>query len=503
MQPVEEKIDFTKITFAKDKCPCGYYPERECTQLFNMSTWFNIPEFQINGKPFPITEYYGFLKRNGFCRYNSLFYRYECKNCRECTPVRIPVDRFSPSKNQRAAWNKNQDVKVVLVKERGKFVSEERALLYREYDAYHNGSQAEYKKMTIQEAMDSLEKMNGGYDGIWNLEYWLNDRLIGVSILDYTVDADGNINSICSNYFYYEISPQIEKRSIGVFSVLKELELCREQRIPYYYLGLYLHNCKKMNYKTNYEPYELLIDGVWVCSDLLLPEAGEIYEEFPEVCFVTKEVELPILVSAYKQGIFPWFSEEDNEPVIWRSVDLRYVIPVNQMHVPKTLKKFLKKTPYTYTMDKCFTEVMTQCGLMERKGQTGTWIGPKMIKAYTELHKLGYAHSFEVWHEDKLVGGFYGVLLGSVFCGESMFTKESSSSSSAFVLFAKAFEKCGGKMIDCQVYTPNMARYKGIELPRNEFVKLHTKYQKSRLSSDLKTVFEKLASDTCGTSSNC
>lgn len=486
MQPDETQIDFSKIPFAKDLCPCGYYPQNECTQIFNMTHWFKEPDFCIDGKDFPIKQYYSFLKKNGFCRYNSLFYRYECTKCRQCTPVRIPVNQFKASKNQRAAWNKNQDIDVTLEKNPEKFVSEEKALLLREYDAYHNESQEGYVKKTLDEALATLKEMNSGYDGIWNLEYRLNGRLIGVSVLDFTENSEGKIDSFCSNYFYYEISDEIEKRSIGVFSVLKELELCRELNVPYYYLGLFLSGCRKMNYKINYEPYELLIDGVWLSSDIKFPAPGEIYEDYPEVCFVTKEIELPVLIAAYKNGIFPWFCEETGEPVVWQSTDPRFVIPIQELHIPKTLKKFLKHTPYTYTMDKCFEQVMKECRMMDRVGQSGTWIGPKMLAAYSELHKMGYAHSFEVWHDEKLVGGFYGVLLGSVFCGESMFTKESNSSSSAFILFAQAFAECGGKLIDCQAYTDNMARYGAQEIPRTQYLKLLKKYQKIRLLKELK-----------------
>jgi len=483
--------DFTQLPFAKDSSPCGYYPEKECTQYFLILSWLRDPEFaKAVVDDFSITEYYGFLKKNGFCRYYTMFYRYECEGCRQCTPVRIPVNQFKASKNQRAAWNRNQDIEIRLEKNPENFVSEERALLFREYDAYHNSSQEGFHKKSIEEALSDLQDMNGGYDGIWNLEYRLNGRLIGVSILDYTTDSSGKITALCSNYFYYEISDEIEKRSIGVFSVLKEIELCRSMEIPYYYLGLFLAGCRKMNYKINYEPYELLIDGVWVSSEMKLPEPGSVSELFSEVCFITEAIELPVLLSAYKNAIFPWFSEADGDPVIWQSTDPRFAIPIEKLHIPKTLKKFLKHTPYTYTMDKCFDRVMEECGKMNREGQNGTWIGPKMLEAYSEFHKLGYAHSFEVWHDDKLVGGFYGILLGSLFCGESMFTLEDNSSSSAFVIFAQAFAQCGGKLIDCQAYTDNMARYGAVEIPRSEYMKLHKKYQKVRLLKDLKECFE-------------
>lgn len=499
---------FSKLPLAKDSCPCSYYPNRECTQFFSMTRWLNDPTFTEFFKPnalglngenineeaseFPVKQYFGFLKRNGFCRYNSMFYLYQCANCMECTPVRIPVEKFLPSKNQRAAWNKNQDIEVRLEKNPENFATEEKAFLYREYDAWHNSSQKGFCKKTLEEALHCLREMNGGYEGVWNLEYRLDGRLIGVGILDYSENESGKIDALASNYFYYEVTSEILERSIGVFSVLKEIELCRNLEIPYYYLGLYLAGCHKMNYKSNYEPFELLINGVWLSSQMQLPEPGAAGEDFPDVCFVTKEIELPVLLSAYRQGIFPWFNEAAGEPVVWYSTDPRFVIPVEQLHIPKTLKKFLKHTPYTYTMDKCFETVMEECGKMNREGQDGTWIGPKMLAAYSELHKLGYAHSFEVWKDGKLAGGFYGILLGAVFCGESMFTIESSSSSSAFVLFANAFKECGGKLIDCQAYTANMERYGAIQMPRREYLGKLKRLQKQRLKKNLKEEFEKL-----------
>lgn len=476
-------MNFSEIPFAKDSCPCGYFPEKECTQYFNISYWFDEKEFIKDEKNFPIKQYYGYLKRNGFCRYSAMFYKYDCNNCKQCTGIRVPVNKFKPSKNQRAAWNKNPDIEVTLVKDSEKFVSEERALLFREYDAYHNANQEGFTKKTIEEALDAIREMNSGYPGVWNLEYRLNGRLIGVGIVDYTESSDGKIDALCSNYFYYEVSPEILKRSIGVFSVLKELELCKEMEIPYYYLGLYLPECHKMNYKNNYEPNEILIENTWLSSDYDFPRPGN---DYGDICFITDEIELPVLLGAYRDGIFPWFNEDEGEPVLWQSPDPRFVIPVEKLHIPKTLKKFLKKSPYTYTIDKCFEEVITQCSLMRRHDQNGTWIGPKMIEAYKNLHQLGYAHSIEAWHGDKLVGGFYGELFGSLFCGESMFTIEDNSSSSAFVWFAQKFKECGGQLIDCQVYTDNMARYGAIEIPRSEYLKKIKQLQKIRLKKELK-----------------
>ena len=209
------------------------------------------------------------------------------------------------------------------------------------------------------------------------------------------------------------------------------------------------------------------------------------------ISLITNDINLNLLYSAYLQGVFPWFDELSGDPVCWYSPEKRFVITQDTMHVPSSVKKFLKHSPYTYTMDKCFNEVMKQCGLMKREGQQGTWIGPKMLKAYSEFHQKGFAHSFEVWKDDNLVGGFYGILLGSVFCGESMFTVEPNSSKSAFCLFADCFFSNGGKLIDCQVYTDNMARYGGFEITRQEFLMLERELIKKPLEKNLKAFYEK------------
>lgn len=219
--------------------------------------------------------------------------------------------------------------------------------------------------------------------------------------------------------------------------------------------------------------------------------------KFPEphkgqhnICCYTETIPLQILFSAYLQGVFPWFNEDEGEPVFWYSPDPRFCLQMEKLHVPKSIDKFLKHTPYVYTMDEDFVGVMEGCRNMNRAGQTGTWIGPKMIDAYTKFHKAGFAHSVEVWHDGQLAGGLYGVLIGSVFYGESMFTKESDSAKSAFVLFARAFASCGGKLIDSQVYTDNIARYGAANISRQAFLRLEEQYLYQPLNGDLKKTFE-------------
>lgn len=223
---------------------------------------------------------------------------------------------------------------------------------------------------------------------------------------------------------------------------------------------------------------------------LVFPPPGE-YAIHPDICLVTDDIPIQLLYSAYLQGIFPWFSEDDGEPVIWHSPNPRFCLLANKLHVPKSLDKFLKKSPYTYTMDKAFKKVMLGCRNMERKDQDGTWIGKKMLRAYAKLHKAGIAHSIEVWYKGRLVGGLYGVLLGSVFFGESMFTIESDSAKSAFVLFAKTFESCGGMLIDSQAYTDNMARFGAENISREQFLEYEKKWLFKSLEKNIKLEFRK------------
>lgn len=203
----------------------------------------------------------------------------------------------------------------------------------------------------------------------------------------------------------------------------------------------------------------------------------------------TDDLSLSFLYAAYIQGVFPWFVEENDEPVLWWSPDPRFVLIPEELHEPERLSRFIKHSPYTYTFDKAFKEVILNCSKVERADQKGSWIGNKIIDAYTQMHLDGNAHSVEVWHNEKLVGGFYGVLIGRIFFGESMFTIEPNSAKSAFILFVKAFRKAGGKLIDSQVYTDNISRFGGKNISRLAFLHLEDENLFEQLTSDLKETF--------------
>ncbi|MCQ2576038.1 MAG: leucyl/phenylalanyl-tRNA--protein transferase [Treponema sp.] len=476
------------IPFNEETDACGYFKDKESHSIYTVTEWVR-QEVDPN-----ITDelMLGFFLEQGFRRFSNMFYIQDCKGCSQCIPIRVPVKNFETSKSQRVAWRKNQDLEISLNFDKEDFTTEEKVFMLREYDKYHNQGDPEYSAKTLEMTKIQLHHMCETFEGCANMEYRLNGKLIAVGILDFAKDRNGKYTSLSSNYFYYDVSEELKERSIGVFSVLKEIELCKELDIPYYYLGLYLPGCRKMNYKIKYLPCELFLNGKWQLFNpkkpYEFPEPGELYE-WKDLCLVTEDIDLQLLYSAYMKGVFPWFSEEDGQPVLWQSPDPRFVIFPEKLHVPKSAYKALKHSPYTYTVDKCFEDVMAMCGRVHRPGQDGSWIGPKMLVAYSAFHKIGYAHSFEVWKEGKLAGGFYGVLIGSVFFGESMFTLEPDSAKTAFIQFARWFFENGGKLIDCQAYTDNMARYGAEEISRTEFIKLEKELLKQKLNEDISQVF--------------
>ncbi len=176
------------------------------------------------------------------------------------------------------------------------------------------------------------------------------------------------------------------------------------------------------------------------------------------------------LILAYKSGIFPWYNE--GEPVIWYSPDPRMVLYPKKLKISKSMRSVLKNENFKITFNQNFEEVIANCKTIYRKGQPGTWITDEMQKAYLKLHKTGIAKSVEVWQNDELVGGLYGIDLGHIFCGESMFSKVSNVSKVAFIYLVQKCEKENYKLIDCQVYNDHLASLGAEEIPRKEFIKL-------------------------------
>lgn len=176
------------------------------------------------------------------------------------------------------------------------------------------------------------------------------------------------------------------------------------------------------------------------------------------------------LALAYRSGIFPWYNE--GEPIIWYSPDPRMVLFPEEIKISKSMQRLLRKQIYSISWNKAFTEVIEQCQKIYRKDQRGTWITQEMKQAYIALHDLGMAKSVEVWRGDVLVGGLYGIDLGHVFCGESMFSAESNTSKIAFIHLVEQLGKQGYRCIDCQVYNTHLASLGAREIPRQQFMKL-------------------------------
>ena len=179
------------------------------------------------------------------------------------------------------------------------------------------------------------------------------------------------------------------------------------------------------------------------------------------------------LIFAYSYGFFPWFSYRDQQEPLWFCPLQRFVIFPNEIHVSHSMKQLLKKNPYRITINKDFEGVMRGCATAQNRNQEeGAWLGPDIIKAYTKLHRQGFAASVEVWEGSQLVGGLYGVTLGKSFFGESMFSLVPSASKLALIYLARMFEAHGGRLIDCQFETPHLRTMGGRHIPYEEYMKI-------------------------------
>lgn len=174
------------------------------------------------------------------------------------------------------------------------------------------------------------------------------------------------------------------------------------------------------------------------------------------------------LLSAYARGVFPWPVE--GLPLTWFSPDPRMVMEVDGARVSRSLRKRLRRQEFRLTMDTVFDEVIDACSSVPRSGELGTWITDEIRDAYAALHEIGYAHSVEVWKDDELVGGLYGVSLGDVFCGESMFHRATDASKVAFVSLAEQLTRWNFSLIDCQLHTPHLESLGAYTVPRSEFL---------------------------------
>lgn len=203
---------------------------------------------------------------------------------------------------------------------------------------------------------------------------------------------------------------------------------------------------------------QLLTQNLW------FPELSQANED--GLLAIGGDLSVERLLLAYKSGIFPWFETE--EPILWWSPSPRFVLFPEKLKVSKSMRQVLRNKDYTVSVNKAFKTVIEECSKAKREGQAGTWITENMIEAYVKLHELGYAKSVEVWRNDMLVGGLYGIDLGNqVFCGESMFAKESNASKVGFITFIQNTEY---KLIDCQVHTNHLESMGAEEISRNAFL---------------------------------
>jgi leucyl/phenylalanyl-tRNA---protein transferase len=174
------------------------------------------------------------------------------------------------------------------------------------------------------------------------------------------------------------------------------------------------------------------------------------------------------LLLAYASGIFPWYSE--GLPILWHSPDPRMVLRAHEIHVGRSLAKDIRRGAYEIRLDTAFREVIEACAATPRPDQDGTWITSEMLEAYVELHRLGFAHSAEAFHDGALVGGLYGVSLGAAFFGESMFAHAPDASKIAFATLVRQLERWGITLVDCQVKTAHLTRFGATEWPRARFL---------------------------------
>ncbi len=176
------------------------------------------------------------------------------------------------------------------------------------------------------------------------------------------------------------------------------------------------------------------------------------------------------LLLAYRSGIFPWYNEE--EMIQWWCPNPRFVLYPDELNISKSMKRIIAQQQFAFTINKAFEAVIKNCQTIMRPGQYGTWIQDEVVQAYTQLHQLGYAVSAEAWQDGELVGGLYGIRLGNIFFGESMFSKKSNASKFAFIQYVQQLQKENVKLIDCQVYTQHLESLGARMIAREEFCAL-------------------------------
>ncbi len=205
----------------------------------------------------------------------------------------------------------------------------------------------------------------------------------------------------------------------------------------------------------------------WLGETLEFPNTASALTDPDGLLAVGGDLSVERLLCAYRQGIFPWYSE--GQPILWWSPSPRTILIPDKLHLGRSNRKLFNKAPFTIKVNHAFRQVIEHCAAAPRADQDGTWIMPEMIEAYCDLHKAGHAHSIEAWQDEQLVGGLYGVSVGKAFFGESMFSLSSGASKFAFMSLVKTLQKWDFQLIDCQIYTDYLASFGAQEVPREEF----------------------------------
>ena len=204
---------------------------------------------------------------------------------------------------------------------------------------------------------------------------------------------------------------------------------------------------------------------IWLNEKLVFPPVEMAHED--GLLAVGGDLSQERLLLAYRKGIFPWYNE--SEPILWWSPDPRFVLFPSELKISKSMQTLLNNGKFRFTINRAFTQVIQHCKTAFRKNQQGTWISPAIQQAYIKLHEFGYAHSAEAWLDGKLAGGLYGVRIGNVFFGESMFSEVTNASKFAFIKYVQQLQKENVSLIDCQVYTAHLESLGARLIARKEF----------------------------------
>lgn len=212
-------------------------------------------------------------------------------------------------------------------------------------------------------------------------------------------------------------------------------------------------------------PLHILDNKLW------FPAANDALED--GLLAMGGDLSIERLLLAYSNGIFPWY---DGDVPLWWHPNPRFVLFPPHLRISKSMTQVIKQKKFVFTVNTAFEQVIKNCKKISRKNQTGTWINNDVVKAYIQLHQLGFAHSAEAWLNNELVGGLYGIKMGNIFFGESMFSMVSNASKFAFIKYVQLLQQEGVKLIDCQVYTEHLESLGAVIIPRNEFIQYLHQY---------------------------